>query len=256
MGKNNMNNINNKIDLSNYVYGKNTIEELLDSNVEVNRVLLQKDLKKSDLDKYIRILKTNNIMFDLVDKQRLDKITLGHQGIIANISEYKYYDLEEVLQNSKDKKNKHIVILDKIEDVHNLGAIIRTAEAAGFIGVVIPKRNAAQVTKIVYKTSAGAVAHIPIIRVSNIKDAVNTCKKYGMWVVGTSLEGSITYNKCDLKGDICIVIGNEEKGISPLVLKNCDFLVKIPMIGKVQSLNASVSAGILIYETIRQNMNI
>ena len=179
--------------------------------------------------------------------------THNHQGVIAIVPPFNYCDVEDILDYAKSKNEKaFILILDGIEDVHNLGSIIRTAETAGIHGVIIPKRRAASVNATVNKTSAGAVEHMKIARVNNLTETIKRLKENGLWIIGTDLQTEVSYDKQDYTGDIAIVIGSEGFGMSKIVKENCDFLVKIPMKGKVQSLNASVSAGIIIYEALKQ----
>ena len=182
-------------------------------------------------------------------------VTHSHQGVIAIATVKEYVSVEEILQIAADRnENPLIIVCDEISDPHNLGAIIRTAEAAGAHGIIIPKRRSAGVTAIVEKTSAGASAHMAVARVANITAAINDLKKAGVWVFGTAAEGTTELWKADLVGPAAIVIGSEGDGMSRLVAESCDFTVSIPMRGKVSSLNASVSAAILIYEAVRQRM--
>ncbi len=177
----------------------------------------------------------------------------NHQGVVAIVPPFNYCEVEDILEEAKNKnEDPFIVILDGIEDPHNLGAIIRTAETAGVHGIIIPKRRAASVNSTVSKVSCGAVEYVKIARVNNITDSLNKLKEAGLWICGTSIDTDKYYFDQDLKGPLGIVIGNEGKGISSLVQKNCDFLVKIPMMGKVESLNASVSTGIVLYEALKQ----
>ena len=186
-----------------------------------------------------------------MDKFKMDEIVDGlHQGIILDLDDYKYADLDEILEI----ENPLIVILDHLEDPHNLGAIIRTAETAGVHGIIIPKRRAAGVNSTVSKVASGALEYIKIARVNNINDAINKLKENGIWIYGTTIDSKQVYYKQDLTGPIAIVIGNEGKGISKSVQNNCDVLINIPMRGNVTSLNAAVSTGILLYEILRQKM--
>ena len=238
-----------------YIYGRNAVAELLKSGQTINKVWISKEARGNDLEKIIRELKAEKIVYIFVDKEKLDTIQENNQGIIASINPFEYVEIDEILKEKEIRnEDSFILVLDKIEDTHNLGAIIRVAEAAGVHGIIIPKRNAAGVTPLTIKTSAGAVSHIKIARVTNIVQTLKELKEKGMWVVGTDLETDNMYTKTNLTGDMAVVIGNEEKGISRLVKEECDILVKIPMIGKVQSLNASVSAGIIIYEIVRQRL--
>ena len=177
------------------------------------------------------------------------------QGVIAIVPPFEYCDVEDILDFAKSKnEDPFIVILDGIEDPHNLGSIIRTAETAGVHGIIIPKRRSACVNSTVNKTSAGAVEHMKIARVNNLNETINYLKQNDVWICGTDMETQTFYYKQDLKGSIAIVIGSEGFGMSRLVKENCDFLIKIPMKGKITSLNASVSAGIVIYEAVKQRI--
>lgn len=177
----------------------------------------------------------------------------AHQGVIAIVPPFEYCEVEDILEESKKRnEDPFIVILDGIEDPHNLGAIIRTAETAGVHGVIIPKRRAASVNSTVNKVSAGAVEHMKVARVNNINDTINYLKENGLWIIGTDIDTETYYYNQDMTGPIAIVIGSEGFGMSRLVKENCDLLVKIPMSGKITSLNASVSAGIVIYEAVKQ----
>lgn len=188
------------------------------------------------------------------NKNKLDEMseTGNHQGIIAIVPPFEYVEVEDILEYAKEKnEDPFIIILDGIEDVHNLGSIIRTAETAGVHGIVIPKRRAVAVNATTVKTSAGAVEHMKIARVNNINETINNLKKQGIWICGTDMATKNFYYNQDYNMPIAIVIGSEGKGMSRLTKENCDFLVKIPMKGKINSLNASVSAGIVIYEVVK-----
>ena len=191
------------------------------------------------------------------DKKDMEKIAnnKNYQGVIAFVPPFSYCEIEDILEYAKGKNEEpFVLILDGIEDPHNLGAIIRTAETAGMHGIIIPKRRSASVNSTVSKVSSGAVEYMKIARVTNITDAIDKLKKEGLWICGTDINTDKYYYNQDLTGPIGIVIGNEGKGISDKVKKNCDFLVKIPMRGKVTSLNASVSTGIIIYEALKQRL--
>ena len=191
------------------------------------------------------------------DKKDMEKIAnnKNYQGVIAFVPPFSYCEIEDILEYAKGKNEEpFVLILDGIEDPHNLGAIIRTAETAGMHGIIIPKRRSASVNSTVSKVSSGAVEYMKIARVTNIKDAIDKLKKEGLWICGTDINTDKYYYNQDLTGPIGIVIGNEGKGISDKVKKNCDFLVKIPMMGRVTSLNASVSTGIIIYEALKQRL--
>ncbi len=191
------------------------------------------------------------------DKKEMEKLAnnKNYQGVIAFVPPFSYCEIEDILEFAKEKKeDPFILILDGIEDPHNLGAIVRTAETAGVHGIIIPKRRSASVNSTVAKVSSGAVEYMKIARVTNITDAIDKLKKEGLWICGTDINTDKYYYEQDLTGSLAIVIGNEGKGISEKVKKNCDFLVKIPMMGKVTSLNASVSTGIIIYEALKQRL--
>jgi len=179
------------------------------------------------------------------NKDLLDEMEFGHQGIIAEINDYEYGDISDV-------KEGKVVILDHLEDPHNLGAIIRTCEAAGVTGIILPKNRGVIVNGTVIKTSAGAITNVPISLVTNLNATIRDLKESGFWVVGTDMENSTDYREIDYSGKIALVIGNEGEGMSRLVLESCDFIARIPMRGKINSLNASVAAGIMIYEIFRQ----
>ena len=179
----------------------------------------------------------------------------NYQGVIAVVPPFEYVEIQDILNEAKEKnEDPFVLILDGIEDPHNLGSIIRTAETAGVHGIIIPKRRAASVNSTVNKTSAGAVEHMKIARVTNISDAIEELKQQGLWICGTDIDANKYYYNQDLTGPLGIVIGNEGKGMGDKVKKNCDFLIKIPMKGKVTSLNAAVSTGIVVYESVKQRI--
>ena len=223
------------------VYGRNVALEVLKRNIIINRVYMQENFDfeyKNEFMKYnVKVLK----------KHEMDRKFSGlHQGIAIDIEDYKYVDI-----NNFKFDNSLVVMLDHIEDPHNFGAIIRTCEAAGIGAIIIPKDRQVPINATVMKTSVGTLDAIKIISVSNIAQSIEKLKEAGFWIVGTSLEDSMDYRSVDYSGKIALVIGNEGEGISSLVAKKCDFLVKIPMYGTTNSLNASVAAGIMIYEMIR-----
>lgn len=238
-----------------YVYGINPVTELLDSNVDINKIWILSGERSVELEEILKKAKEQKVVVVYTDKNKLNNMALNNQGVVASVNPFKYSEVYEILEDAKKKnEDPFIVILDKVTDSQNLGAIVRSAEAAGVHGIIIPKRNSAQVTSATNKTSAGAISHIKIARVSNIVNTINELKNEDIWVIGTSLEAKDYHINTNLSGAIAIVIGNEEKGISRIVKENCDLLVKIPMIGKIESLNASVSAGILLYEVVRQKL--
>lgn len=241
------------------VEGRNAVLELLDSDRDINKIFVQSGERHGSINKIIAIAKENKVVVTEVEKSKLDFMskTKNHQGVIAVVPPFNYCEVEDILEYAKSKnEDVFILILDGIEDPHNLGSIIRTAETAGVHGIIIPKRRTVTVNSTVAKVSAGAVEHMKIARVNNITDTIRKLKENGLWIIGTDGSATTLYYNQDLKGDIAIVIGSEGFGMSRLVKENCDFLVKIPMKGKVTSLNASVSAGIVMYETVKQrNMN-
>ena len=237
------------------IEGRNAVLELLESGKDINKIYITKGEKKGSINKIISLANEKRIVIVEKDKNQMDLMagTENYQGVIAIVPPYEYVDIESILNVSKEKnKDPFILILDGIEDTHNLGAIIRTAESAGVDGIIIPKRRAASVNSTVSKVACGALEYMKIARVNNINDAIKKLKDNGVWICGTTLDAENYYYNQDLTGPLAIVIGNEANGISNLVKNNCDFLVKIPMIGNTQSLNASVSTGIIVYGALRQ----
>lgn len=230
--------------------------ELLKSDKQVDKLYVLKGELKGSINKIMGKAKDMGIVIQQVDKNKLDSMAEGnaHQGVVALVTGYEYSEVVDMLQLAKTRnESPFILVLDGIEDTHNLGAIIRTAECAGVHGVVIPKRRAAMVNQTVYKSSAGAVEHMKVAQVGNITQTIEDLKKEGLWIYGADMDGEKEYFRTDLKGSIALVIGNEGKGLSRLVKEKCDVLVNIPMTGKVGSLNASNAASILIYEVVRQS---
>lgn len=236
------------------VYGKNAVLETLLSGVEVNKLLVIKDSRDHTVQKIIDICKEKKAPIRFADKESIDRVESGvHQGVVLYTSPYRYVELDDILSIAESKgETPFVVLLDGITDPHNLGAIIRTAEAAGAHGVVIPKRGSAVITSTVVKISSGAAEHIAVARVGNLVTAIKTLKQKGLWIVGTAPEATEHYTDYDFNGAAGIVIGSEGKGISRLVEENCDSVVRIDMYGKTSSLNASVAAGVLIFEALRQ----
>ena len=240
------------------VEGRNAVLELLDSDRDINKIFVQSGERHGSINKIIAIAKENKVVVTEVEKSKLDFMskTKNHQGVIAVVPPFNYCEVEDILEYAKSKnEDVFILILDGIEDPHNLGSIIRTAETAGVHGIIIPKRRTVTVNSTVAKVSAGAVEHMKIARVTNISDAIEELKQAGLWICGTDINSEKYYYNQDLTGPLGIVIGNEGKGISEKVKKNCDFNVKIPMKGKVTSLNASVSTGIIVYEAVKQRIS-
>lgn len=238
-----------------YIVGRNPVLELLKTDKEIDKIYVLKGDLKGSIRKIIAIARDKNIIIQELDKGRLDSISNGsaHQGVAALVSGYEYSTIDEILEKAKNmNQDPFLLILDEIEDPHNLGAIIRTAECAGVHGIIIPERRSARVNQTVYKSSAGAVEHMLIADVVNISKTIEELKNKGLWIYGADLNGHDYHFNTSLKGAIGLVIGNEGKGISRLVKEKCDVLIKIPMYGQISSLNASTSAAILIYEVVRQ----
>ncbi len=229
------------------VYGKNSCEEILKQGKDIKRVYLERNFKDKVITSLIEKLKIKPVF---LTKYELDEMTLGnHQGVAVDVLEFKYADIDEII-----KENGFIVMLDHLEDTHNFGAIIRTCEAAGVDGIIIPKDRSVSVNSTVMKTSSGAAVNVKICMVTNLVQTINYLKEKGYWIYVSSMDGT-SYISEDYKTSTCIIIGNEGKGVSELVRKSADFIVSIPMIGKINSLNASVAAGIFIYEVVRQRSN-
>ena len=239
------------------IEGRNSVIELLESKKDINKIFVTKGERHGSINKILAMAKERNVIIVEKDKKQMAQMaqTPNHQGVIAIVPPFEYCEIEDILENAKIKnEDPFVLILDGIEDPHNLGSIIRTAETAGVHGIIIPKRRAASVNSTVSKVSAGAVEHIKIARVTNISDSIQKLKDNGLWICGTDIDAKNYYYDQDLKGPLGIVIGNEGQGMSEKVKKNCDFLVKIPMKGKVTSLNASVSTGIVVYEAVKQRI--
>ena len=239
------------------IEGRNSVLELLESGKDVNKIFVTRGEKHGSINKILGIAKERKIIVVEKDKKQMYEMAQeeNYQGVIAIVPPFEYVEISDILEVAKERnEDPFVIVLDGIEDPHNLGSIIRTAETAGVHGVIIPKRRAVSVNSTVNKASAGAVEHMKIARVTNISDAIEELKQAGLWVCGTAVDTNKYYYNQDLTGPLAIVIGNEGKGIGEKVKKNCDFLVKIPMKGKVQSLNASVSTGIVVYEAVKQRI--
>lgn len=228
------------------IYGRKPVIDAIDSGVKIYKAFVIKQNSKI-VDEIISKLNRANVEINFVDKRFFDKIDMNHQGVMVEAESFQYKDLSDL------DKYQRLIILDQIEDPHNLGAIIRSAESFGFDGVIIPERRSASVSPIVYKTSAGAINNINIIMVKNTNRAIEEIKEAGFWVYGLAGEASSPIDQVDLKGKVCLIVGNEGKGLSRLVRENCDILINIPMKGFVNSLNASVASAIAMYEVLRQN---
>lgn len=225
-----------------YIYGKNVAREKLHNNSKINKIYLSDKFNDREI---LDLIRKNNIKVSFVKNYELDKKVEGlHQGIVMEIDDVKTYSYDEIIPNVK-KENPVIVMLDHLEDPHNFGAIIRTSEALGVDAIIIPTDRSVKVNSTVVKTSVGAIEYIPIIRVVNLNDTIRKLKEDGYWIIATDMDGE-DYTKIDYNMPVCIVIGNEGKGISRMVYKNSDIIASIPMKGKINSLNASVSCAIVL----------
>ena len=246
---------NKNMNFDDQVEGRNSVLELLESGKDINKIFVARGEKQGSINKIIGKAKYSKVVLVETDKRKLDEMsqTGNHQGVIAIVPPFEYCDVDDILNVAKEKnEDPFVIILDGIEDPHNLGAIIRTAETAGAHGVIIPKRRAVGVNSTVNKSSAGAVEYMKVARVNNITETMNYLKEKGLWIIGTDMDTDKYYYNQNMTGPIAIVIGSEGFGMSRLVKENCDILVKIPMNGKITSLNASVSAGIVMYEIVKQ----
>lgn len=236
------------------IIGKNPVMEALQSARAINKILISEQINQQTVQKIKQKAKQKNTIVQKVPRQKLDQLTKEkHQGIVAYIAAYEYAELDTVLEKAAAKNEQpFIVILDEMEDPHNLGAILRTADAVGVHGVIIPKRRSVGLTQTVAKASAGAIEHVPVVRVTNIAQTIDRLKEENIWVVGSDEAGADDYRT--LAGDmaVALVIGNEGKGVSRLVKEKCDWMVKLPMIGAIPSLNASVAASLFMYEIFRK----
>ncbi|MCT4606237.1 MAG: 23S rRNA (guanosine(2251)-2'-O)-methyltransferase RlmB [Marinisporobacter sp.] len=236
------------------IEGRNPVIEALRADREIDKIMITKGAEGS-VKKIIGMAKDKGIPIQYVEKQKLDQISVSHahQGVIAFVAAHKYVEVEDILKKAEEKnEDPFVIILDEITDPHNLGSIMRTADACGAHGIIIPKRRSVGLTGIVAKTSAGAIEYVPVAKVSNIARTIEFLKSEGIWVVGADMAGEKKHYEENLQGKIALVIGSEGKGIGRLIKEKCDFLVNIPMKGEVSSLNASVAASILMYEVVRQ----
>ncbi len=226
------------------VYGRNVAKDLLKKRKTIKRIFLQDNFDDKEI---IPLIEKNKIDVQYKSKKEIDHLANGvHQGIILDIPDYQYKSLDEVINNSN-----FIVMLDHLEDPHNVGAIIRTCEAAGVDGIILPTDRQVQINSTVMKTSAGTLDNVNIVSVTNVANTIDKLKDAGFWIVGTALDDSVDYREIDYSGKIVLIIGNEGSGMTNLVTKKCDYIAKIPMYGTTNSLNASVAAGIMIYEVVR-----
>ena len=255
MGRDNKSNKIEENKFNDQVEGRNAVLELLESDRDINKIFISDGEKHGSINKIIALAKERKVIINEISKTKLNQMaqTENNQGVIAIVPPFNYCEIEDILEVAKQRNEKpFILILDGIEDPHNLGSIIRTAETAGVHGIIIPKRRAVAVNSTVSKVSAGAVEYMKIARVNNINDSINYLKDNDVWICGTDMNTDKYYYDEDFRGGIALVIGSEGFGMSRLVKENCDFLVKIPMNGNITSLNASVSAGVVMYEVVKQ----
>ncbi|SCN23227.1 putative TrmH family tRNA/rRNA methyltransferase [Clostridium sp. N3C] len=239
------------------IEGRNAVIEALRSGRTIENILIAKGDREGAVNVITALAKEKGIVIKEVDRRKLDNMssTGSHQGVIAQTTPYNYCEVEDIIQYAKEKgEDPFIIVLDEIEDPHNLGSIIRTAEVCGAHGIIIPKRRNVGVTAAVYKSSVGAVEYVKIAKVTNINNVIDTLKDQGIWVYGADMDGEEYCYEADLKGPIALVIGSEGRGMSRLTKEKCDKIVKIPMRGNVNSLNASVAAGIIMYEVLKNRI--
>lgn len=240
------------------IEGRNAVIEALRAGTAIDKIYLAKGDTDSALGHIANTARANGVVVVNADRRKLDEMsrTHAHQGVIAVAAVREYASIEDIFQRAEEQGEAPLIVLcDELSDPHNLGAVIRTAECAGAHGVVIPKRRSAGLTAIVAKTSAGAVSYIPVARVPNLTALMKELQKRGVWIFGAEMNGTTSLYEADLKGPAAIVIGSEGSGMSRLVAETCDFTVSIPMKGKINSLNASAAAAILLYEAVRQRLN-
>lgn len=245
--------------MSDQIIGRNPVLEALRSGRPINKLLVAQGAAKGSVLEILGVARDKKIQIQEVTRQHLDTLTdtANHQGVVALAAAREYVEVEDILRQARERdEDPFILILDEIEDPHNLGAILRTADAAGVHGVIIPKRRAVGLTPAVAKSSAGAVEYVPVARVTNLVQTVAELKEAGCWIAGSDARADQLVWQVDLKGPLGIVIGSEGKGISRLLLEKCDYLVKFPMHGRIGSLNASVAAALVCYEVVRQRAGV
>ncbi|MFZ3590873.1 23S rRNA (guanosine(2251)-2'-O)-methyltransferase RlmB [Bacillus sp. DJP31] len=237
------------------LYGKNPVLEALRSGRDMNKILIAEGAQKGQTQQVLDLAKENGVIVQFTPRKKLDQLTSDgtHQGIVAYVAAYQYAELDDLFQLAKEREqDPFFILLDEIEDPHNLGSILRTADAAGAHGVIIPKRRAVGLTATVAKASTGAIEYIPVVRVTNMTRTIEELKEKGVWIIGTDASGKIDYRQMETTLPLGLVIGSEGKGMSRLVRESCDFLVSLPMAGRVTSLNASVAGSLLMYEVFRK----
>ncbi|MDP4164900.1 MAG: 23S rRNA (guanosine(2251)-2'-O)-methyltransferase RlmB [Bacillota bacterium] len=237
-----------------FIVGKNPVIEALKSNRDINKILIAEGSQRGQMQQVTQLAKERNVIVQFVPKKKIDQISdQNHQGVLAYIAAYQYAELEDLFA-AAEKKNEppFFMLLDEIEDPHNLGSVMRTADAVGAHGIIIPKRRAVGLTTTVAKASTGAIEYIPVVRVTNMAQTIDELKERGVWIAGTDAKGKEDYRQFDGTLPLGLVIGSEGKGMGRLIRDKCDFLIHLPMVGKVTSLNASVAAALLMYEVYRK----
>ncbi|MDR7080431.1 23S rRNA (guanosine2251-2'-O)-methyltransferase [Neobacillus niacini] len=237
-----------------YIIGKNPVMEALRSERDINKILIAESSQRGQMQPLIQLAKEANVIVQFVPKKKIDQISdENHQGVLAYVAAYQYAEIDDLFA-AAEKKNEtpFFLLLDEIEDPHNLGSIMRTADAVGAHGIIIPKRRAVGLTATVAKASTGAIEHIPVVRITNMARTIDELKERGIWIAGTDASGKQDYRQFDGTLPLGLVIGSEGKGMGRLVRDKCDFLISLPMAGKVTSLNASVAAALLMYEVYRR----
>ncbi len=236
------------------IMGRNPIMETLRSERDIHKIWIQDGIQKGQIQPLLQLANSRKIVVQTVAKQKLDQMVTGnHQGVVAQVAAYQYAEVSDILAMAKERNEQpFLLILDELEDPHNLGSILRTADAIGVHGVIIPNRRSVGLTATVAKASTGAIEYVPVARVTNLSQTIETLKKEGLWIVGTDASNSQDYRSIDGQMSLGIVIGSEGKGISRVVKEKCDFLIQLPMVGHVTSLNASVAASLLMYEVYRK----
>lgn len=240
------------------IAGRNPVLEALRSGREINKIWIGEGVNKSGIKEVLDLARKRGVLVQYVPKKKIDQLTdANHQGIVASVAAYKYAELDDLFEVAKERnEDPFFVILDELEDPHNLGSILRTADAIGVHGIIIPKRRSVGLTATVAKASTGAIEHVPVCRVNNLAQTVDELKERGLWIAGTDAKGSIDYRKMDAALPLAIIIGSEGKGMSRLLKEKCDFLYYLPMVGHVNSLNASVAAALLMYEVYRKRQEV
>lgn len=240
---------------SEMICGKNPVLEALRSGREINKIFIAEGVKKTGVNELLDLARERGVLVQFVPKKKVEMLAdnENHQGIVAAVAAYDYAELDDVFAAAKAKEqDPFILILDELEDPHNLGSIMRTADAVGVHGIIIPKRRAVGLTSVVAKASTGAIEHVPVVRVNNLSQTVEELKERGVWIAGTDAKKSVDYRKMDATLPLAVIIGSEGKGMSRILKEKCDFLYHLPMVGHVTSLNASVAAALLMYEVYRK----